>query len=127
MTTGDRGILSRVKEDMEVYDVNGEHVGEVEWVYLGEASQGAIDAGTGPRTVSETGSTADTFVDVVARAFDDDDLPDTVRSRLLMNGFIRIDADGLFAADRFVMPDQIASVSGDRVMLNVRRDELIRD
>jgi hypothetical protein len=32
----------------------------------------------------------------------------------------------LFAADRYVLPDQIAGVSGDRVRLKVSRDELIK-
>jgi hypothetical protein len=39
---------------------------------------------------------------------------------------MRIDSAGLFAADRYVMPEQIAGVSSDRVTLRVTRDELIK-
>jgi hypothetical protein len=39
------------------------------------------------------------------------------RQHLLRHGFIRIDSTGLFAADRYVTPDQIADVSVDHVTL----------
>jgi hypothetical protein len=39
---------------------------------------------------------------------------------------VRIDSDGLFQADRYVMPEQIDSVSGDDVMLNVTKEQLIK-
>ena len=48
------------------------------------------------------------------------------RQRLLLQGFVRIDANGLFAADRYVTPEQIASVSADGLMLNVSKDELVK-
>ena len=51
-------------------------------------------------------------------------MPEAVQKRLLHDGFIRMDADGLFAADRYVLPDQIAGVSGDKVMLKVSKDQL---
>ena len=68
----------------------------------------------------------DTLIDVVARASTDDDVPEEVRNRLVQQGFVRIDADGLFAADRYVMPEQIDSVSGDGMTLNVTKDELLK-
>jgi hypothetical protein len=48
------------------------------------------------------------------------------RQRLLQQGFVRIDANGIFAADRYVTPEQIDSVTGDGLMLNVTKDELIK-
>jgi hypothetical protein len=63
----------------------------------------------------------------VARAiFPSDQVPETLRERLLRQGFLRIDSTGLFAADRYVMPDQIADVSEGRITLRVTRDELIK-
>ena len=44
----------------------------------------------------------------------------------MQQGFIRIDSAGLFAADRYVTPDQIVSVSGDALTLNVSQDELMK-
>jgi hypothetical protein len=35
-----------------------------------------------------------------------------------------MEADGLFAADRYVLPDQISSVIGGKVMLNVTKKQL---
>jgi hypothetical protein len=53
-------------------------------------------------------------------------VPETLRERLLRQGFLRIDSTSLFAADRYVMPDQIVDVSEGRVTLRVTRDELIK-
>lgn len=126
---GGRGdsVLTTIREDMEVYDVHGDHVGEVEFVYLGSSSPTGIERGTGPATADDIDLTADTLVEVVARAFSDDDIPDVLRRRLLYNGFVKVDGEGLFASDRFVMADQIASVSGERVLLKVDRKQLIKD
>jgi hypothetical protein len=49
-----------------------------------------------------------------------------LRARLQQEGFIRLDAAGFFAADRYITPDQIAHVVGDEVLLRVTRDALIR-
>ena len=53
-------------------------------------------------------------------------MPETLRERLLREGYIRLDADGLFAADRYILPSQIASAAGDEVTLNVEKDQLIK-
>jgi hypothetical protein len=39
---------------------------------------------------------------------------------------VRIDADGLFAADRYITPDQIASSQNDRLVLNVPKSALMK-
>jgi hypothetical protein len=67
-----------------------------------------------------------TIMDAIADALRTDDAPEALQEQLLRSGFVRVDASGLFAADRYVLPDQIASVAGDRVTLTVGRDELIR-
>jgi hypothetical protein len=115
-------ILAAVREGMRVYDDRGDRVGTVDRVFLGSASEQAIEQGTGPATVPDPDHS---FLEDVARVFDPDDLPKTVRERLLLHGFIRIDAAGLFAADRYVTPEQIARVSGDGVHLRVGRDRLL--
>jgi hypothetical protein len=120
-------IFERIREGMNVHDRNGDHIGKVEHVYFGS------DAGTTQQHTAGAASAPDpslrgnSFVDNIAEAiFGDDDLPETLRARLINNGFLRIDSAGLFASDRYVMREQIASVSGDDVHLNVTRDELIK-
>jgi hypothetical protein len=62
----------------------------------------------------------------IAKAFVGDDMPEALRDRLLAEGYIRLDTKGLFAADRYILPDQIASAAGDQLMLNVSKDELMK-
>lgn len=120
-------VFELILEGMHVEDSHGKHIGEVRRVYFG------ADAGTtqpysgGAATAPDPSMRSDTIIDNVAEAiFGDDDLPDTFRNRLINNGFIQLDADGLFSRDRYVMREQIADVTGDTVHLNVTRDELLK-
>lgn len=49
-----------------------------------------------------------------------------MREKLLLQGFVRIDADGLFDADRYVAPEQIERITGEALMLNVSKSELLK-
>jgi hypothetical protein len=110
-----------------VYDRAGEKIGTVEHVYLGEVSHAVDQRGGGPVTAPSPGSGKSSLIEDIATAiFPSDHVPETPRQRLLRQGFLRIDSTGLLAADRYVMPDQIAAVSEDRVTLRVTRDELIK-
>lgn len=116
--------LLQVEEGMRVFDRMHNEIGTVEWVQIGDDD---------PATPEVEAATADhpreresSLIDNIAELFAPDQLPEEVRERLLQQGFIRIDADGLFAADRYVTPDQILSVEGDAVMLSVTRDELLK-
>ena len=123
----DSRILTEVYEGMDVYDQAGDKIGTVEYVYLGAVSEEADKYGTGPATASAPGLGESSIIEDLAKALGaGDHVPETLRERLRRHGFIRIDSTGLFAADRYVMPDQIANVSGDRVTLRVTRDELIK-
>jgi hypothetical protein len=120
-------LLTQIYEGMTVYDRAGEKIGTVEHVYLGEVSNEVNKRGGGPVTAPSPGRGESSLIDDVATAiFPSDQVPETLRQRLLRQGFMRIDSTGLFAADRYVMPDQIADVSEDRVTLRVTRDELIK-
>jgi PRC-barrel domain len=120
-------ILTRIYEGMTVYDRAGDKIGTVEDVYLGGMSEEADKRGGGPETAPSPGRGEGSLSEDLAKAiFPSDQLPETLRQRLLRHGFIRLDSTGLFAADRYVMADQIADVSEDRVTLRVTRDELIK-
>ena len=120
-------LLTQIYEGMTVYDRAGKKIGTVEHVYLGELSNEVDKRGGGPVTAPSPGRGESSLIEDVARAiFPSDQVPETLRERLLRQGFLRIDSAGLFAADRYVMPDQIADVSEGRITLRVTHDELIK-
>ncbi len=120
-------ILENIREGMTVHDSSGKDFGKVELVYLGEDAGHVQPYGPGAPTVNDPTKRPASFVtNFVRAAFGDDVLPEILRTRLLKEGFIRVDAAGLFAADRYVIRGQIGSVTGDDVHLNVTRDELLK-
>lgn len=115
-------VLQSIHEGMTVVDAANDEIGTVEFVKL-------VD--TDPVTGEPVAADGDdpearnpTLMDTIAEAFGADEVPDVVRERLLQSGFIRMDADGLFASDRYVLPEQIAGVMGGRVQLNVKMSDL---
>lgn len=117
------GALRLIREGMAVYDRAGDKIGTVEQVHFGpddEYGRGAAE----PASVRDRD---ESLIDTIAEVFAPNDMPEAVRSRLLQQGFIRVDATGLFAADRYITPDQIAQVAGDRVVLRVSREELAEE
>ena len=119
-------ILNQIHEGMPVCDSTGQEIGTVRQVFLGAVSQEANERGRGPATAPDPDLRDETIVDNLAEAFaGDDPLPESLRGRLLRHGYIRIDTRGLFASDRFALPDQIESVSDDCVRLRLSKDELI--
>jgi hypothetical protein len=118
-------ILDQIREGMTICDPAGNDIGTVDFVRLSDEDP----ATPGPEVVTADPlprDTGNTLIGALADAFRTDDIPDTLRDRLLREGFIRVDVAGLFAADRYVMPDQIASVSGDKVTLAVDKESLMR-
>ena len=116
--------LRFVEQGMRVFDREHHEIGKVEWVQFGDDDPETPEVEASG--LGDMRERSDTLIDNIAEAFRPDDLPDEVKEKLLHQGFVRIDAAGLFAADRYVTPDQIESVSGDGLMLNVSRDELLK-
>ena len=121
-----QNILTQIADGMTVYDRKDDKVGLVRSVHLGAVSVEDDKRGLGPATTSAEENADSSFLEDFARLFAPGTIPEPLRARLLRHGFIRIDTTGLFAADRFAMPEQIVSVSGDRVTLQVTREELIK-
>lgn len=117
-------VLRGIHEGMKVFDASHNEIGRVDWVQFGNDNPSTEDAEA--RTTAGMEKRDDSLIDNIVDAFRVDDLPEVVRQRLLMQGFIRIDAEELFAADRYVLPEQIGSVSGDELMLTVDKDELMK-
>lgn len=117
--------LREIREGMKVFDRANHQIGTVDRVKIGD------DDPTTPEPEAMDVNPMDkerrdTLMDNIADAFRADELPEEVREKLLLRGFVRLDADGLFAADRYVMPEQIDSVTEDGVTLTVSKDELLR-
>jgi hypothetical protein len=120
-------MLLQVYEGMTVHDQTGAKIGTVEYVYLGEVAEAPEDFGPGEQTAYTQTSTEGSLIEEFAKAILlTERVSDIWRERLLSYGFIRINSTGLFTADRYAMPSQIATVAEDRVMLCVDRDMLIK-
>jgi len=116
--------LRFVEEGMKVFDREHHEIGKVEYVQFGEDDPDTpeIEAArpAGDRQ-------PDSLIDNIAEAFlPDDGVPEELREKLLLQGFVRLDAAGIFASDRYITPEQIDSVSGDGLMLNVKKDDLLK-
>lgn len=111
--------ISRVREGMDVVDADGEKVGEVALVRLGDPDAVTLAGQEGPD--EDRGILND-----VASVFgggDEPKVPEAIRARLIHEGFIKIDG-GLLGDDQYALADQIATVAGDTVRLNVDKDDL---
>ena len=119
--------LDQVYEGMAVYDRTGRKVGTVDFVYVGEWADTEDDYSQGQATSSALEDREVSLIEDFARAIAlTEQIPDALHERLLRYGFMKISSIGLFAASRYVMPDQIASVSDQGVALRVGRDELMK-
>jgi hypothetical protein len=132
-TIEDNGLLPQIREGMTVRDSGGDTIGKVERVQMG----GGIDPADAERQSREAAGPSDeapgaydaplitNLADTVASG-GSDGIPDEARQDLERKGYIEIDSKGLFSANRFAAADQIASVSGDDVVLNVAGDVLTK-
>lgn len=113
------GPISLVTNGMRVVDAEGNEIGKVDEVRMGDP--GAV-------TAREPGFTdGNTTIDEIGRAIFGvgSQLPGPVRETLLRIGYIRIDGKGwLFDKDHYAASDQIARVEGDIVHLTVAENVL---
>ncbi len=106
---------------MHVIDATGEDVGSVDAIHMGDAS--AV-------TTAGNEDLQPTLLDRVAESLGTEaepDVPEPLRSRLIREGYLKLDSSRLLDADRYVPADYVRGISGDRVQLSVRREELVRE
>jgi hypothetical protein len=109
---------------MKVYDSRHKEIGKIDDLKFPE---NALDPDVEAADIDGTDRRRpDSLLETIAEAFGDDEIPQPLRDRLLVEGYIRLDTAGLFAADRYILPSQVASVSGNEIMLNVEKDQLIK-
>ena len=120
-------LLQEIRPGMKVVDATNSEIGTVEGVKYGDDDPSTPEpeaAGISPSEERERGGS---LLHTIADALSADELPEEVRERLLHQGFVRIDADGLFNADRYITPDQIAGVADGRLRLKVTKSDLLRE
>jgi hypothetical protein len=115
------GWLEQVQAGMHVVDAAGEDVGRVDFVQMGDP-QADTTAGNEAR---ESGA-----FELVAKALGgkgEPDVPEPLRSRLVREGYLKLDGANLLDADRYVPAEYVRTVAQDRVQLNVSREALARE
>ena len=117
--------LNLVEEGMDVYDSNGDKIGEVKMVYLGTTSDEAEAYTTESASVPDPDLYRDdSFVEDIAEVFAGEEMPEEVRERLLTNGYLHIEG-GLFGNDQYAMGNQVAGVDDEGVHLNTTSEHLL--
>jgi len=128
MQSDKENILENVHEDMTVYDSERNRIGTVEEIYFGAVGEDEVAEGV--TTATATGPQVErneSFVDMLAEAFDSrDEVPEELAKRLRHHGYLKIDG-GWFGTDRYVMPNQIASVNDDGVYLSTKPSKLVSE
>ncbi|KKB78383.1 hypothetical protein VW35_12195 [Devosia soli] len=119
-------IPNTIAEGMKVYDSAMHSIGKVETFRITDEApdQPEVDAaGVSPVLEEETNTMSTLLADIFNPS---DNLPRELQEKALREGFVRLDADGLFASDRYIFPEHIDRVEGDRLILNVRKDDLLK-
>lgn len=127
--------IEQVHSGMHVVDADGDEVGTVKDVVLGDP-----EAATAPDVLPPNrpaglsfggpGATVPVAVPVgtLGGILGDQatgDLPDVERARLLRAGYVLVDLKGLFSGKKFAAADDIAEVQGDVVHLGVPVGHLV--
>lgn len=108
------GLIERVYEGMTVVDRQGEKLGKVEAVKMGDPAAAT--------TKGEKLEQGGLFHQIATSIFGPEiKLPQALRDNLLRSGFIKIDGPDLLDTDRFVPANKIASVTNDTVTLSVSK------
>jgi hypothetical protein len=122
-------LLAQIGKGMAVYGRNGEKIGKVDKVHMSrslpEQNHRETDAFAQDMSLSEEIATS--FPQLVETLFDpQDEVEEVIQKRLYRHGFIRVDAKGLLAGDRYIMADDIEMVENGEVHLSLKRDEIFK-
>ena len=131
MNTEGPGPLEQVRAGMRVVDADGDEIGTVKEVVMGDpGAQTAVEPPEplGPAVVGVPvgvpggGGAVGPVAGVGAI---ESALPEVERSRLLRAGYVRIGLKGLFSGHRFAAGDEIEAIAGDVVRLAVPSARLV--
>jgi hypothetical protein len=122
-------IPQRIGEGMPVYDREGQAVGVVKVVYLGGASDEAIERALHPEEAPPTPAG-----ETVSTSFEADNIPKEQRARFMKQGYIVVDSPNLTGIRGYLGPEEIEGIftqeleNGaiqDAVRLRMTRAELL--
>ncbi|MHA6300332.1 hypothetical protein [Devosia sp. CAU 1758] len=119
-------IPNSVHEGMKVLDSAMHDIGTVETFRVTDKAPGNSDidaAGVSPALETERNNFAALLADVFSG---EEELPQEMQEKALREGFVRLDADGLFAADRYIFPEHIDRVESDQLVLSVCKEDLLK-
>ena len=108
-------VLNQIHEGMRVVDANGEEIGKVADLQMGDPD--AVTVSDEP----QPGFFAPIF------GGDEPDVAEPMRSQLLRVGYVKVDGKGLIHTDRYLTAAVIGRVTGETVHLTVAKDSLIRE
>lgn len=116
-------LLGRIREGMGVVDANGDDIGKVDEIRMGDPEAATVGGDELDRQ--------NTIVDDAAAAFgaheDGPDVPEPFRSELMREGYVKIDGKGWIDTDRYLRSADIADVVDDTVRLRVAKEALPSD
>lgn len=122
-TTSSNELLGRIREGMSVVDANGDDIGKVDEIRMGDPAAATVEGQEMDRN--------STIVDAAATAFgareDGPDVPEPFRSELMREGYIKVDGKGWIDTDRYLRSADIADVVDDTVRLRVAKEALPSD
>ena len=122
-------IPQRIGEGMPVYDRDGEAVGTVKTVYLGGASDEAIERALNPEKAPPTPAG-----EKVWTAFESDDIPKELRARFMKQGYLVVEGPEITGIRGYLGPEHIEGLFtqeledgtiNDAVRLRMTRSELL--
>lgn len=142
-------LLEQVHEGMTVSDIEGNEIGTVDLVRMGDpdaetapipddtdippatpmAGGAFMPGGTGSTTPGGAGplGAGVPAAPVGATTGEEPDVPGEISRRLRRTGYFKVDSKGLFRRDVYVSANEIDRVSDDAVMLNVAKKELAKE
>ena len=123
-------LPQRISEGMAIYDRDGQVVGTVKTVYLGGASDEAIQRVLNPEKAPPTPAG-----EKVSTAFEADDIPKELRARFMKQGYIVVEGPDFTGIRGYLGPEHIEGVFSeeidgvitDVVRLRGTRDELLNN
>lgn len=119
-------IPNSIYEGMKVYDRARHEIGTVETFRISDEDPtipGPESVGVSPALEDDRRGLSAVLADMFSP---DDGLPREMQEKALREGYIRLDAKGLFASDRYIFPEHIDHVEADGIVLKVEKDDLLR-
>jgi sporulation protein YlmC with PRC-barrel domain len=108
-------VLDQIHHGMRVVDASGETIGHVDYIKMGDPGAATVDSGPPPENGLLDAMLGD----------GEPDVPEPLHSRLLREGYMKVDGTGWLGRDRYAPGDEIARIAGDTVTLTVDKDHLI--